>query len=136
MNRSGLRKLVGRPVRIRPAVWRVFYGEELPSIDDKWLVGAAGASGGAISLSLLGGAHVLNLECDSVYEFFEPDLLVLRAQLTLTRWEARLDPLPYSVGAAARYAMPDWPSWGDWVKAGAPPKKPRRRRLATSMRSA
>ena len=118
MNRRKLRRAVGKQVRLRPAVRRNLDGIELPSIDDRWLVGEPQSPGAVISIRLVGGGHQRDLHPDHIKEFVEPDILVLRGRLTLTRRDTHYSPMFYL--DPALYDSPAWQTWRDWYDAGAP----------------
>jgi len=104
MNRKNLRGLHGKTVRLRP-IPRRFDSRLgwLPPVEDHWRIEAPKANAAAVRASNLATGHFIDLSSDNVFEFREPDFIVLKAQLTLTARQVLSDPLP---DPRARYMAP------------------------------
>lgn len=104
MNRRKLAGLHGKAVRIRPIPKRFDprLGWLAP-VEDHWSVQAPSAAQGPIRATNQATGHFVDLSSDNVYEFREPDILVLKTQLTLTGRGLFSDPLP---DPRTRYVAP------------------------------
>lgn len=101
MKISGLRKLAGSVVRVRPPVRRLEVGPTgapsrlLPIIDYDWMVKRPSDPRATVELHCLPTGHFVELGSDGVYEFRYPNFLILKFQLTLTNDRRVLkEPLP------------------------------------------
>lgn len=105
MNRKGLAGLHGRTIRLRPLPRR--FDKRLgwlPSIDDAWRLERTTVSKAPVRASNLATGHFIDLSADNVFEFREPDVVVLKSQLTLTARQVLAEPLP---DPRARYSTSD-----------------------------
>lgn len=105
MKNSGLLELVGKLVRVRPAVKRQLGdGTLLPSIEDDWRVEKDLSGEAVVVMHNLPTGYVVPLWRDGVFEFREPNTLVLKEQITFVAGAGLLrDPLP---DPRARYTPP------------------------------
>jgi hypothetical protein len=104
MKRQGLRELIGKTIKLRPAVRRRWLdGSDLPSIDDDWFVTRSFTPNAVVRAVNSTTGHFIDLSHDNVYEFREPNFVVLKEQLTLRGINVDRDPLP---DPRARYTPP------------------------------
>lgn len=108
MNRRELRAMNGRTVHIRPQVQRRSPdGQWLRSIDDEWTVDAlVDKQNVVIRLHNIATGHFVDFYTDSVYEYREPGVVVLREQLTLVGRAVEREPLADQRLAYAAAARP------------------------------
>ncbi|HEX9758308.1 MAG TPA: hypothetical protein VGB26_11005 [Nitrospiria bacterium] len=93
MNKKGIEKLIGRPIKIRPKVKRVHgNGTELSFMDYDWYVELVSSSKGIIRLSNPATGHSKDLGMDNFYEFRTPNFLILKCQLTLKGYAVLVEP--------------------------------------------
>lgn len=88
MNKAKLKQMQGRAIRLHPLPFRSRGGDPM---DDTWDVDSV--SEGSLSLSNRRTGHRFRLYFDSVLEYREPDLLMLKVQLTLTDESVLQEPL-------------------------------------------
>lgn len=101
MNKEYLKKIVGHQVRLRP-IARRRSAEELPRIDDYWVVQSADDK--RIQLSNVRTGHVAILGTDHVHSYLSDPaqdavdirrgFVWLRVQLTLRNGDLEIEPLP------------------------------------------
>ena len=95
MNKTALKRMAGKTVRLLPQVAReTEQGEWLPPEDDYWRIQQASA--GSLTIYNLRTGHIYDLGCDNVIEFRSPDFLMLRCQLTLKGIHVLLEPKRWS----------------------------------------
>jgi hypothetical protein len=95
MNRKKLRGLHGMTVRLRPLPRR--FDERLgwlTAIDDRWRIEAPRSPSHLIRAINQATGHFVDLSPDNVFEFREPDMIVLKTQLTLTDRQVLSEPVP------------------------------------------
>jgi hypothetical protein len=104
MNRKQLDRLHGKPVRIRPIPKRFDHQLGwLTPIEDYWDIQAPEPRVRPPRATNQATGHFIDLTSDNVYEFRNPDLLILKTQITLTGRGLFSDPLP---DPRARHAAP------------------------------
>ena len=104
MNRKKLASLHGKAVRLRPIPRRFDHQLGwLRPIEDYWSVQAPHSGGSPLRATNQATGHFVDLSSDNIYEFREPDILVLKTQLTLTGRGLFSDPLP---DPRTRYVAP------------------------------
>ena len=96
MNKTQLKKLLNRCIRLRPMARRFQGHDELPAIDDRWLVGQVDDNMG-LQISLSRTGHCVRVPMDHIREFIAASeaesvgILKLKMQLHLSGDHAWFD---------------------------------------------
>lgn len=91
MNTQQLRKLIGKPLRLRPLPWRFSQsGQRLISRDDQWTL--EGVTRTQVLLKNASTGHNAEIGHDNVREFRTPDFLLLRCQVIVVGPKILVEP--------------------------------------------
>ena len=92
MNWDQLRKLIGKPLRLRSQLLRIAQtGQRLHPRDDQWTLEKADRR--EVLLKNQSTGHNLTLGSDNVREFRTPDFLLLRCQVIVRGPRVLIEPL-------------------------------------------
>ena len=95
MNLEQLRRLIGKPFRLRPLPWRFARtGQRLSPRDDQWTLEKADRK--EIMLKNQSTGHNLTFGPDNVLEFLTPDFLLLRCQVIVHGPQVLIEPFVVS----------------------------------------
>jgi hypothetical protein len=94
MNIAMLKRLDGKPIRVRPIVQRRWHGERLEEMDQEWRVQIVGTGSLLLQLRSSRSGHIIDIYADGVQEYREPGFLVVKDQFTITEKGVEREPLP------------------------------------------